>query len=69
MASIAFFTFLVIQAQKNEVQVEENQVSKGKWLIEANTGFRQNVGNTSLYFKTTDGVTTHNIGYEGGYFF
>jgi hypothetical protein len=68
IAGIVFFTSLVAQAQENEVQENGNQVSKGKWLIEANTGFGQNVGNTSLYFKTTDGITTYNIGLEGGYF-
>ena len=68
LCGIVFFAFLVAQAQENEVQIQGNQVSKGKWLIEANTGFGQKVGNTSLYFKTSDGVTAYNIGLEGGYF-
>lgn len=63
LSGVAFFTFLFANAQ-----AKEGQVSKGKWLIEANTGFGQNVGNTSLYFKSVDGVTSYNIGVEGGYF-
>jgi hypothetical protein len=38
-------------------------------LIEANTSFGQNVGNTYLCLKTTYGVTAYNIGLEGGYSF
>jgi hypothetical protein len=49
-------------------QAKDGQVSKGKWLIEANTGFGQNVGSTSLSFTSSDGVTAYNIGAEGGYF-
>jgi hypothetical protein len=49
-------------------QAKDGQVSKGKWLIEANTGFGANVGSTALYFSSSDGITAFNIGAEGGYF-
>ena len=49
-------------------QAKEGQVSKGKWLIEANTGFGRNVGTTAMYFSSSDGITSYNIGAEGGYF-
>ncbi|MDP3682126.1 MAG: hypothetical protein Q8R22_14955 [Flavobacterium sp.] len=49
-------------------QAKEGQVSKGKWLIEVNTGFGENVGNTSLSLTSSDGTTAYNIGAEGGYF-
>lgn len=49
-------------------QAKEGQVSKGKWLVEVNTGFGENVGNTSLSFRSSDGITAFNIGAEGGYF-
>lgn len=49
-------------------QANDGQVSKGNWLIEVNTNFDENVGNTSLSFTSADGVTAYNIGAEGGYF-
>lgn len=49
-------------------QAKEGQLSKKKWLIEANTGFGDNVGNTSFYFSSKDGKTSYNVGLEGGYF-
>lgn len=60
---IAIFAFTFANAQ-----AKDDQVSKGKWLIEANTGFGQNVGSTSIYFSSTNGVSSFNIGAEGGYF-
>ena len=44
-----------------------SQTSKGKWLIEANTGNAM-LGNTGFYLSTSDGVTSYNIGLDGGYF-
>lgn len=49
-------------------QAKVGQVSKGKWLIEANTGFGSHVGSTSLSLNSSDGITSYNIGAEGGYF-
>jgi hypothetical protein len=43
------------------------QTSKGKWLVEANTGNAM-LGTTGFYFKSTDGESTYNVGFDGGYF-
>jgi hypothetical protein len=63
LAAVALFSFGFANAQ-----AKEGQVSKGKWLIEVNTGFGDQVGNTSLFLTSSDGVTAYNIGAEGGYF-
>lgn len=45
------------------------QTAKGKWLIEANTGFGdQFLGNTGFGLRSEDGDTSWSIGAEGGYF-
>jgi hypothetical protein len=49
-------------------QAKDEQVSKGKWLVEVNTGFGDRVGSTSFSLTSSDGVTAYNIGAEGGYF-
>ena len=46
----------------------QSQISKGSWLVEANTGFGEKVGNTSIGLWTEDGQTDYNIGAEAGYF-
>ena len=46
----------------------QSQISKGSWLIEANTGFGEKVGNTSIGLWSEDGRTDYNIGAEAGYF-
>ena len=47
----------------------QEQIAKGKWLIETNTGFGVgNIGGTSSALWITDGQTSWNIGVEGGYF-
>ncbi|OYX25041.1 MAG: hypothetical protein B7Z06_07975 [Flavobacteriales bacterium 32-35-8] len=56
-AAIAVLGLSQVNAQ--ETESEGGQTSKGKWLIEANTGF----GLTSI-----DGQTIWSIGAEGGYF-
>lgn len=43
------------------------QTSKGKWLIEANTGNAM-LGNTGFYFASSDGESSYNVGLDGGYF-
>lgn len=45
------------------------QTVKGKWLIEANTGFgAAHPASTSIGFWSQDGFSQYNIGFEGGYF-
>lgn len=53
------------------------QTSKGKWLIEANTGFSagggevgllQHTANTGFGLVSVDGTTIWSLGAEGGYF-
>jgi hypothetical protein len=47
----------------------QEQTAKGKWLIEANTGFGgEGTGNTSFRLTSEDGDTAWNVGAEGGYF-
>jgi len=51
----------------------QEQTAKGKWLIEANTGFGAGsndakIGNTSFGLWSSDGNTAWNIGAEAGYF-
>ncbi|KAF2326116.1 MAG: hypothetical protein REI96_09835 [Flavobacterium nitrogenifigens] len=61
LAAIAVMGFGFANAQE--------QTAKGKWLIEANTGFGAvNVGNTSFQLSSEDGETTWGIGAEAGYF-
>lgn len=61
LAAIAVMTFGFANAQE--------QTAKGKYLIEANTGFgATNVGNTGFSLSSSDGETTWGIGAEGGYF-
>ncbi|WP_433833342.1 hypothetical protein [Flavobacterium anhuiense] len=60
-AALAVLGFTFANAQE--------QTAKGKWLIEANTGFGAvNVGNTSFQLSSTDGETQWGVGAEGGYF-
>ncbi len=63
IAAIAVFGFTSVQAQ------EAVQTAKGKWLVEANTGFGEShSGDTSIRFSSQDGFSQYNIGLEGGYF-
>lgn len=63
LAAVTLFAFTFANGQ-----AKEGQVSKGKWLIEVNTGFGEHVGSTSLSLTSSNGVTAYNIGAEGGYF-
>jgi hypothetical protein len=63
LSIIALLAFTFTNAQ-----AKDGQLNKGSWLIEANTGFGQNVGSTAIYFSSTNGVTSFNVGAEGGYF-
>ncbi|QOW10009.1 hypothetical protein Q73A0000_06345 [Kaistella flava (ex Peng et al. 2021)] len=50
-------------------QTQNPALSKGKWLVEANTNFGVlSPSNTSIGFYTNDGNSLFKIGGEGGYF-
>lgn len=72
-AAIAVFGF-TMNAQDDATS---SQTSKGKWLIEANTGFSagsselgliQHTANTGFGFVSVDGMTIWSLGSEVGYF-
>lgn len=56
---------LNVFAQNNKTA---NQTSKGKILIETNTGFGAGPASTGFYLTTRDSNTSWNIGGEVGYF-
>ncbi|WP_309608587.1 hypothetical protein [Flavobacterium sp.] len=60
LCSIAIISFGFANGQE--------QTAKGKWLIEANTGFGSGVGSTRIGFDSVDGDSEYNFGAEGGYF-
>ncbi len=64
-AAAAVFAFGFANAQESS---NGGQTSKGKWLIEANTGFGSGVGSTAFGLTSEDGNTAYNIGAEAGYF-
>ncbi|WP_111659511.1 hypothetical protein [Olleya aquimaris] len=63
IAAVAVFGLTSVNAQ----DTDSSQTAEGKWLIEANTG-NATLGNTGFYLSTSDGVTSYNIGFDGGYF-
>ncbi|MBC3847804.1 hypothetical protein H8K90_15510 [Winogradskyella echinorum] len=65
MAAVAVFGFTNVNAQDDDSN--GGQTSKGKWLIEANTGNAM-LGTTGIYFASSDGSSEYNIGLDGGYF-
>lgn len=71
LAAIALFGF---NANAQDDDSSSGQTSKGKWLIEANTGFGggdygvAHTANTGLGLTSVDGTTIWSIGAEGGYF-
>jgi hypothetical protein len=67
LTAAAVFAFGFANAQdKSE---NGGQTAKGKWLVEANTGFgAMHSSDTSLRLTSVDGETAWNIGAEGGYF-
>lgn len=73
-AAVVVFGSWNINAQD---EVQGNQTSQGKWLIEANTGFSagggelgliQHTANTGFGLVSVDGTTIWSLGVEGGYF-
>lgn len=62
-AAFAVGALLSTNAQDNDA------LAKGKWLVEANTGFGEaSRANTSFNFLSIDGESAWGIGAEGGYF-
>tara|TARA_R110002049_G_scaffold76250_1_gene196075 strand:- start:22092 stop:22643 length:552 start_codon:yes stop_codon:yes gene_type:complete len=73
-AAIAAFGLTSVNAQDEN---NGGQTAKGKWLIEANTGFSGGAGevgflqhsaNTGFGLMSIDGMTIWSVGTEGGYF-
>jgi hypothetical protein len=68
IAAFAVFAFAQVNAQE-----ESSALSKGSWLIEANTGFGGDAvaahgANTGFGLYSIDGTTVWSIGGEAGYF-
>ena len=64
LVMFVIFAYTNVNAQDDDFG---NQTSEGKWLIEANTG-NALLGTTGIYFSTSDGSSSYNIGLDGGYF-
>jgi hypothetical protein len=65
----AVFALTFANAQDKKEKESGNQTSKGKWLIEANTGFGAITGaNTSFGYSSQGDVKAMSLGAEGGYF-
>jgi len=62
-AVIAVITMVSVNAQSDN----SGQTSKGKWLIEANTGSMA-TGNTAFTLTSVDGSTYWSAGVDAGYF-
>jgi len=76
MKKILFFAAITVFCMSS-VNAQDGQTSKGKWLIEANTGFNtsgdevgllKHSANTGFGLSSVDGNTAWAIGAEGGYF-
>lgn len=63
LSVLAVFAFGAAQAQDGD----GGQTSKGKILIEANTGNAM-LGTTGIYFTSQDGNSSYSVGLDGGYF-
>ncbi|WP_445452698.1 hypothetical protein [Flavobacterium sp. 25HG05S-40] len=67
MAAVFAVTFA--NAQDKKEKASGSQTSKGKWLIEANTGFGAVTGaDTSFGYYSQGDVKRMSLGAEGGYF-
>ncbi len=67
LITAAVFAFGFVNAQEKTGD-NGGQTSKGKWLIEANTGSWA-TGNTSFSLLSVDGIdTAWSVGLDGGYF-
>jgi hypothetical protein len=67
LTTAALFALAFANAQDMKGTSGGGQTSKGKWLIEANTGNAM-IGSTSFAFSSSDGESMYNIGLDGGYF-
>lgn len=66
LSALAVCAFSFSNAQETEKSTT-SQTSKGKILVEANTGNAM-LGTTGLYYTSVDGESNFNIGLDGGYF-
>lgn len=66
LSALAICAFTFSNAQEDEKSTG-NALSKGSILVEANTGNAM-LGNTGMYFASSDGESTYNFGVDGGYF-
>ena len=64
MAAFAVFGLSNVNAQDDSANAPTD---KGSWLIEANTG-NAVLGTTGIYFASSDGSSSYNVGLDGGYF-
>ena len=56
-------------AQEEAKESNGSALSKGSWLVEANTGFGgAHTADTSIRFSSQGDVSSFNLGLEGGYF-
>jgi hypothetical protein len=60
LSAVALLAFGYANAQE--------QTAKGKFLIEANTGFGNSVGATQIGYESADGASSYAFGAEAGYF-
>ena len=67
MKKLFFAVLTVFAFTFSNAQDEGGQTSEGTWLIEANTGNAM-LGTTGIYFSSSDGNTSYNVGLDGGYF-
>lgn len=69
LSLLVLLTMTVTALAQENNESEVNPISKGSWLIEANTGFGNIHGaNTGINFSSQNGSTSYNFGFEGGYF-
>jgi hypothetical protein len=68
LSALVVFSFGIANAQDKK-DSDGGQTSKGKWLVEANTGFGAIQGaNTGIYYSSQGDFKAMSIGAEGGYF-
>lgn len=68
MKKVVFVLFAVIGLSAFAQDANSSSaLSKGSWIIEANTG-TLTTGSTAFSLASTDGFTVYSVGMEGGYF-
>lgn len=67
MKKLLLSAVIAVFAMSNVNAQDGGQTSKGKILIEANTGNAM-LGTTGIYFASSDGDSEYNVGLDGGYF-